>query len=168
MASGGGAGGVHDGAAGAGCPGVAGGAEPVGAEEQLGKPLSDWTIHRSGEGRYSFSRDVAGGSFRDYDLVTKRFALSAADFAKVEALLAGARPYTESGLPCRMEISDGIYGRIAWGENDVVREVKFNFGCLSEAVNPIYRKLYDANEHVKALAEAGEVVEVKEVREPRG
>jgi hypothetical protein len=57
-----------------------------------GKPVPNWTIGRDGEGRYSFSRDVPGGGFRDYDLVTRRFAVSAANFAKVEGLLAEAHP----------------------------------------------------------------------------
>lgn len=133
-----------------------------------GKPVTDWTLARSGEGRYSFSRDVEGGTFHDYDFVTKRVAGSAADFAEVAGLLDRARAHAGGEIPCRHEISDGIYGRIAWTEAGETKEVKFNFGCLSAEANLIYRRLYGAQGHVKALAEKGEVLEIREVRRPHG
>lgn len=133
-----------------------------------GKLVSDWTIRRDGEGRYTFSRDVAGGGFRNYDLVMKRFAVSADDFAKVETLLTPAHPFAGGKIPCRLELTDGVYGRIAWSDGGEPRGVPFDFGCLSRTAESIYRGLMDAQEHVQALAEAGEIVEVEEVREPRG
>jgi hypothetical protein len=153
----------------------AAGAAPVSALRSIsvetnswGKPITDWTIGRDGNGRYTFSRDVPGGRFRDYDLVTRRFAVGAADFAKVEALLAGARAYAGGAIPCTLQISDGLYGRIAWSEGGEALGVPFNVGCLSPTANAIYRQLHDAREHVKTMAEAGETIEVKQVREPRG
>jgi hypothetical protein len=133
-----------------------------------GKPITDWTIGRDGQGRYTFSRDVPGGGFRDYDLVTKRFAVGAADFARVEALLAGARVYAGGEIPCTLQISDGLYGRIAWSEGGEPLAVPFNVGCLSPTASAIYARLFDAREHVKSLADGGETIEVKQVREPRG
>ena len=133
-----------------------------------GKPVEGWTIRRDGQGLYTFSRDVPGGGFRDYDLVAKRFAVGNADFARVAALLAGARVYAGGEIPCTNQISDGPYGRIAWSEGGEPLSVPFDVGCLSPTANAIYSRLYDAREHVKSLADSGETIEVKQVREPRG
>ena len=133
-----------------------------------GKPVTNWTIGADGEGRYSFSRDVPGGGFRDYDLVTMRFAVSAANFAKVEGLLAEARPFAGAQIPCTLRITDGLYGRIGWNDGAAPLTVPFNVGCLSPTAEAIYHRLRDAQDLVKALADAGETVEVQEVREPRG
>ena len=133
-----------------------------------GKPVTNWTIGRDGVCRYSFSRDVPGGGFRDYDLVTRRFAVSAANFAKVEGLLAGARSYAGAEIPCTLQITDGLYGRIGWSDGSAPRTVAFNVGCLSPTAETIYRRLRDAQDLVKSLADAGETIEVEEVREPRG
>jgi hypothetical protein len=46
--------------------------------------------------------------------------------------------------------------------------VAFNVGCLSPTAETIYRRLRDAQDLVKSLADAGETIEVEEVREPRG
>jgi hypothetical protein len=133
-----------------------------------GKPITSWTIGRDGEGRYAFSRGLAVGSFHDYDLVTKRFTISTADFAKVEALLAGARAYAGGEIPCSPQISDQIYGRIGWSEGGEPLGVEFDFGCVSPTAETIYRQLNDAHALVKALGEAGDTVQESEVREPRG
>ena len=128
-----------------------------------GKPLSAWTVERSGAGRYTFSRKVPGGRFRDYDLVTRSFRIKPADYSRVEALLRPARAYAGRGLPCRPTISDMVYGHVRWSKSE---EISYDLGCTSDEVRPIYEKLEEAENLVKRLSEAGSIVATEQVREP--
>jgi hypothetical protein len=129
-----------------------------------GKPLSAWTVERSGAGRYTSSHKVPGGHFRDYDLVTRAFRIRPADYARVEALLRPARAYAGQAMPCERTITDMVYGQVGWGKTE---EVRYDLGCTSDAVRPIYEKLQKAEALVRRLAEAGKVIETQQVRESR-
>src|SRR4051794_30341315 len=127
-----------------------------------GKPLSSWTVERLGAGRYTFSRKVPSGRFGDYDLVTRAFRITPADYARLEKLLAPARAFAGRELPCSLTITDQVYGRVRWKQGE---EVAFNLGCTSNQVRPIYDNFGQAETLVKRLAEAGTIIETKEVRE---
>ena len=148
--------------------GTAAAAPPVPAEslsldaKSWGKPISAWTIERAGAGRYTFARKVPGGHFRDYDLVTRTFRIRPADYARVEALLRPARAYAGQAMPCERTITDMVYGRVAWGKAE---EVRYDLGCTSAKVTPIYEQLQKAETLVRRLAEAGTIVATEEVRE---
>jgi hypothetical protein len=129
-----------------------------------GKPLSAWTVERSGAARYTFSRKVPGGHYRDYDLVTRSFRIRPADYSRVERLLRPARAYVGLGLPCRPTISDMVYGHVRWSKAE---EISYDLGCTSDAVRPIYEKLEAAETLVKRLSEAGRIVATEQVRERR-
>jgi len=132
-----------------------------------GKPLSAWTIHASGRGRYTESKGAPSGNFRDYDLTTRAFEVSPADYRQVEALLAPARAHAGVQLPCEQTATDQVYGKVRWTEPAGAREVSFNLGCTSKAVTPIYEGFSRAQKLVERLARAGTVVETREVREGR-
>lgn len=128
-----------------------------------GKPLSAWTVERSGAGRYTASRDAPSGGFRNYDLVTRTFRIAPADYARIESLLRPARAFAGRDLPCRRTVTDQVYGKVRWTTDE---QVSFDLGCTSDQVKPIYDNFWEAETLVKRLAGAGTIVETKEVREP--
>ena len=132
-----------------------------------GKPLSAWTIESTGRGRYTGSKAAPSGNFRDYDLVTRSFEAGSADYRRVKALLAPARPHAGADLPCEQTVTDQVYGKVRWSGPDGTREVAFNLGCTSTAVAPLYDGFARAEKLVEQLALAGTVVETREVREGR-
>jgi hypothetical protein len=107
---------------------------------------------------------VPGGAFRDYDLVTRRFRLGRAELARLRRLLAPGRRYAGTELPCRNQISDMPYGRIAWGS----AELRYDLGCLSPATNPVHRGIEAARELMERLAAKAPVASVEPVRGVRG
>lgn len=129
-----------------------------------GKPVSEWRIDRTGTGTYSSARDVPGGGFRDYDVVTRRFSAGPDAFRRIEALLAPA----ERGYECTHQVTDGLYGDVRWeraGAQPLRRN--FNYGCLSADAERAYSGMWQAGELVEAWAQAGELVGTQQVREPR-
>jgi hypothetical protein len=132
-----------------------------------GKPLSAWTIDSSGRGRHTASRAVPSGGFRDYDLITRSFDAGPSGYRRVEALLRPARAYAGAELPCRMEITDMVYGKVRWQGRGGARQVSFNLGCTSKAVAPLYGGFARADKLVERLAQAGRIVETRQVREGR-
>jgi hypothetical protein len=129
-----------------------------------GKPLFDWRVSASGEAVYTYARDSGRHSFSDYDLVTKRFRVPATQMRRLRALLAPGRSYAGRTLPCRDEITDMPYGRIAW--NDAL--LSYNLGCRSAEARPVYEGLEAAQDLMEALAKKAPVAEVKPVRQPTG
>jgi hypothetical protein len=132
-----------------------------------GKPLSAWTVERSGRGRYTASKDASSGHFHEYDLVTRSFPVSPEDYRRIEALLRPAHAYAGESLPCELTLTDAVYGKVRWGGPAGARQVDFNLGCTSKKVGPIYDGLWQADQLVERLAAAGTVVETREIREPR-
>ncbi|HEX5182528.1 MAG TPA: hypothetical protein VFW19_05175 [Allosphingosinicella sp.] len=126
-----------------------------------GRTLVQWTVERAGTGRYTTSRKVPSGDSSHYDLVTRSFRISADDYGRLEVLLRPARTYAGKDLPCRHVLEDRVYGVVRWGGE---QQLAFNFGCLSKKVVPIYQSFRDADMLVRRLAEAGIVVETKELR----
>ena len=150
---------------------AAAGRPAAGAGESLaltvsswGKPLFDWRVSADGAAVYRYSRAVAGGGFRDYDLVTKRFRLGRGDLAKLRALLAPGRRYAGSELSCTSRITDQPYGRIAWGS----AELRYDLGCRSPESRPVYAGLEAAQDLIEKRAARAPVGSVEPVREPRG
>ncbi|MGA9580656.1 MAG: hypothetical protein WBR13_01645 [Allosphingosinicella sp.] len=150
------------------------GAQPAPAARSLsfeanswGKPLSAWTLESSGRGRYTESKAAPSGNFRDYDLVTRSFVANPGDYRRIEALLAPARAYAGADLPCKLTVTDMVYGKVRWSGPAGEQEVAYNLGCTSEAVTPLYKGFSQAQNLVEQLAEAGQVVGTEEVREPR-
>jgi hypothetical protein len=129
-----------------------------------GRPVSEWRIEGDGDGSYTVTRDVPGGGFRDYDVVTRRFSAVHGSFERVEALMAAA----ERGIECEPQISDAGYGTIEWvaRAGEPVRR-DFDYGCLSPAASRAYAGMAEAERLVSAWAAAGEVTETRQVREPR-
>ena len=130
-----------------------------------GKPLSAWTIDSAGRGRYTASKPAPSGNFRDYDLLTRSFEASPADYRRVEALLAPARPHAGRDLPCEQTVTDQVYGKVRWTAPGGEWEVAYNLGCTSREVAPIYEGFAKAEKLVARLAEGGTVVETRQVRE---
>ena len=133
-----------------------------------GKPLSAWTIEPSGRGRYTASKAAPSGKFREYDLITRTFDAAPADYRRVEQLLDPARAYAGADLPCRMMVTDQVYGKVRWEGPGGHRELSFNLGCTSKDVTPLYEAFWQAQKLVEGLAQAGTVVETREVRDPPG
>jgi len=131
-----------------------------------GKPLSAWTIERSGRGRYTASKAAPSGNFHEYDLVTRSFEIGAADYGRIETLLAPARAHAGAGLPCELSITDQVYGKVRWTGPAGVQEVAFNLGCVSKEVAPLYENFWQAEKLVESLAHSGSVVETREIRAP--
>lgn len=145
-------------------------AAPV-AEESLGlsinswgKPLFDWTVSASGDAVYTYARPTIPAKFFDYDLVTKRFRVAAADLQRLRALLSPARRYLGGTIPCEPVMTDAAYGRILWGE----RSVSYNLGCASKETRPVHDGLGAAQDLMERLARDAPEAEVKPVREPAG
>lgn len=129
-----------------------------------GHPISIWHIEANGEGRHSASTQIPGGTYADYDVVTRRFSAGRDAFRRIEALLAPA----ERGYECEQRITDGLYGDVQWErEGAQPHRRNFNYGCLSADAERAYSGMWEAGQLVEAWAEAGEVVETRQVREPR-
>jgi hypothetical protein len=133
-----------------------------------GKPLFDWTVSRSSLSFYTASKDAPSGNFREYDLVTRGFRISKADYRRIEALLAPGRRYAGGKLPCGERATDFPYGSIAWKEGGRTRELRFDLGCRSLEAARVHQGLKKAQDLVERLAAKAPIVDVREVREPRG
>lgn len=132
-----------------------------------GKPIFDWTVSRSGLARYTASEKTPSGNFRDYDLVTRSFRVSAADYRRIEALLKPGRRYAGGRIPCERAITDMPYGRIGWTEQGRTRETSFDLGCRSREAAPVHGGLQAAQDLMERLAARGRVTGRREVREGR-
>ena len=159
---------------GCGAPAAQSQRQPAGVAESLsfeanswGKPLSAWTIESSGQGRYTASKDAPSGDFHEYDLVTRSFTVSPADYRRVDALLRPARAYAGAKLPCELTVTDQVYGKARWQAAGGGEEIAFNLGCTSKEVAPLYENFWQAQKLVESLAGAGTIVETKEIRQPR-
>jgi hypothetical protein len=129
-----------------------------------GKLVSEWRIDRSGAGTYSATRDVPGGGFRDYDVIVRRFAAGSDGFRRIEALLGAA----ERGYECEHRISDGPYGSIEWSWDAAPpHRLNFNYGCQSVDAARAYGAMAEAGQLVESWAAAGDLLETRQVREPR-
>jgi len=132
-----------------------------------GKPLSAWTLESTGRGRYTQSKAAPSGNFRDYDLVTRSFDAGVAGFRRIETLLAPARVHAGRDLPCERTVTDQVYGKVGWSGPGGTEQVSFDLGCTATTVPPLHAGFARADELVEQLAQAGTVVETREVREGR-
>jgi hypothetical protein len=133
-----------------------------------GKPLFEWTVSRSGLARYTASEKTASGNFHEYDLVTRSFRISEADYHRIETLLKPGRRYAGGQIPCERRITDMPYGRVGWTEQGRTRETRFDLGCLSKEAIPVHRGLEAAQDLMERIAGQGRVIERREVRGPSG
>jgi hypothetical protein len=131
-----------------------------------GKPVFDWTVNRSGLSSYTASRPGRSGRFQDYDLVTRAFRVSPADFRRLEALLAPGRRFAGRTMECGARATDFPYGRIAWTVAGRTQELKFDLGCRSAETGPVHAGLKSAQDLVDRLAAKAPIVDLREVREP--
>jgi hypothetical protein len=130
-----------------------------------GKPLFDWTVNRSGLSSYTASRPAPSGNFREYDLVTRSFRISPADFRRLEKLLAPARRFAGRTMACDERATDFPYGRIAWKASGRTSELGFDLGCRSAQTGPVHSGLKSAHDLVERLAARAAIVDLREVRE---
>jgi len=132
-----------------------------------GKPLFDWTVNRSGLSSYTASKDAPSGNFREYDLVTRAFRISPADFKRLEKLLAAGRRFAGRAMSCDERATDFPYGRIAWTAAGRTSELKFDLGCRSAETGAVHSGLKSAQDLVERLAAKAPIVDLRQVREPR-
>jgi hypothetical protein len=129
-----------------------------------GELVSEWRIERGGDGTYASATPIPGGSFRDYDVVVRRFSAGPGAFARIETLLRPA----EGGFECEVQITDGPYGTMEWSfasAEPITRT--FNYGCLSDPARQAYAGMVEAERLVAGWAGGGEIVATRQVREPR-
>jgi hypothetical protein len=129
-----------------------------------GKPLLNIALAPDGAVTVTSARDVPGGKFGDYDLVTQRFRVDAAELAEVRRLLAPARPWAGRQLPCKSVITDLPYGIIRWGAAELV----YNGGCVGDEGKMVVDALNAAVNLLRRRGASAPVAGVKAVREPRG
>jgi hypothetical protein len=153
----------------AGCAGAAGAAPVQSAEapisvrvESWGKLLTAWEIQPDGSGVHR-SAVAVGGGFRDYDVVTKRFATGREGYASVRRLLDPAKRYSGKALPCGRSVTDAPYGSVAWGAAPAGR-LDFNFGCLGKKAVRVNAQIEAATDMVSGWAAAAPEAGREQVR----
>ncbi|HYD37278.1 MAG TPA: hypothetical protein VEA60_06670 [Allosphingosinicella sp.] len=132
-----------------------------------GKPLFDWTANRSGLSSYTESRDAPSGKFHDYDLVTRVFRVSKADYRRLAALVAPARRHAGGSMKCDERATDLPYGRIIWKTGTGTIQLPFDLGCRSAQTAQVHAGLQAAQDLMERLAARAPIVTVREIREGR-
>lgn len=143
-----------------------------------GKPLSVWSIEASGRGIHTEPRELApgnspdyglltAGSVRNYDLITRSFEASPADYRRVEALLAPARAHAGTGLPCEEKVTDQVYGKVRWIGPAGAQELSYDVGCASNVGPPIYDSFSRADKLIQTFGRAGTVIRIRQIRDGR-
>lgn len=123
-----------------------------------GRLRSEWTIAPDGTGRQTRPEP---GVFDAKRFVTRRFDAGREGYARIEALLAPAKPHAGAKLPCDPRISDLPYGTIRWmGEE--TRELSFDIGCRGDVAEQAIGGVPKADSLVAEWASAGEIVATRE------
>jgi hypothetical protein len=71
-------------------------------------------------------------------------------------------------MKCDERATDFPYGRIAWKEGGRTLELPIDLGCRSPETAPVHAAVKAAQDLVEGLAARAPIIELKEVREPRG
>jgi hypothetical protein len=132
-----------------------------------GKPLSAWQIAADGAGSYAFSRQAPSKNFDEYDLVTKRVWAGREGFARLRAILAPVEKFAGREVPCKLIMTDGAYGHVAWRRGETEAKVNYHVGCNSRDANAVQEAAFAADALVRSWAEAAPVAGLKEVRRPQ-
>lgn len=127
-----------------------------------GKPLVQWELAPDGTGTYVESKQGDGG-FSHYILTKRRLNAGAEGYADVRALLAGAERYAGRELPCKLQITDQAYGKLAWDG----AATSFNYGCRSAQADAVLAAIEKANQRLKIEADKGEILSTEQVGAPQ-
>lgn len=132
-----------------------------------GKLTRRWEVDGSGNGIFQTTRDVPGGGFRDYDVLTRNFAVGPEAFARLRESLRPAEAFAGRPLDCELLVTDGPYGSVTWTGTERPGSVHYTLGCSSKQADAVQDVIFAAEALVATWAKDAPVAGVEEVREPR-
>jgi len=127
-----------------------------------GRPTIEWTIDRSGAGRYRYSERNGSSEDGGFRLVTQRIKAGAAGFDTIRAILRPVERYVV--LPCKKRIFDAPYGSISWRRADRPNTLNFDYGCLSKTAHAAFTQFNLANRTIAEWAASAEIIETQDIK----
>lgn len=115
-----------------------------------GRPILSWGVNEDGSGWVTSTQQ--GATFPEYVLITRRWGAIQGRYRQVKRALKAAEGYAGKGLPCRMTLTDGPYGDVAWRVNGVQKTLPVQYGCMSRTADRIYERLDRTSADVQAWA----------------
>ncbi|MDB5673410.1 MAG: hypothetical protein JWM65_392 [Sphingomonas bacterium] len=95
-----------------------------------GHLIAAFDVRGSGDVEYREAKRAGDG---DYDIVVKRFHITAADFARLSSMIAPIRERVKSGaIDCGSVPPDGPYARFRWHLTASDGDVSLQYGCQRE------------------------------------
>jgi hypothetical protein len=130
-----------------------------------GRLVFDWRLERTGAGTYRTIREVQGGGFHNYDVVTRRFAAGAEGFERIRLLMAEAGRIIDRGASCSGGITDAGEGKLFWERGGQQDWWMLDYGCSTPRRQRISALLSEASTLAEGWANASTTAEeVEQVR----
>ena len=98
-----------------------------------GKLISHWEVGADGTGE--IWRASEGPLMSAYDIRKFHLRMDAPTLARFQAASDAFKRATRRPIACKYTITDADYGEIVWSGRGAPQSFRFNFGCLSPAMN---------------------------------
>jgi hypothetical protein len=111
-----------------------------------GKLVSHWQVNADGTGE--IWRVAEGGSMSEYDIRKFNLHMDAPVLTRFVAASNAFKRKTRRPIACKLEITDMHYGDITWSGSGEPQNFRFNYGCRSKAMDPVFDMIQQVNEVV--------------------
>ena len=115
-----------------------------------GKLVSHWEVGPDGTGE--IWRVAEGGTMSVYDIRKFRLHMDAPTLARFVAASNAFKRATRRPIACKLQITDMHYGDITLSGAGEPQTFRFNYGCRSKAMDPMFDMIQQVNEVVAKQA----------------
>ena len=115
-----------------------------------GRLVSHWQVR--GDGTGEIWRVADGGTMSQYDIRKFHLRMDAPVLARFQAASNAFKRATRRPIACKLQITDMHYGDMVWSGNSASQTFRFNYGCRSKAMDPMFDRIQQLNEVVASQA----------------
>ena len=115
-----------------------------------GKLVSHWQVNADGTGE--IWRVADGGTMSVYDIRKFHLRMDSVVLARFSAASNAFKHAARRPIACKLQITDMYYGDITWSGSGEPQTFRFNYGCRSKAMDPVFDMIQQVNEVVSKQA----------------
>ena len=115
-----------------------------------GRLVSHWQVNSDGTGE--IWRVTEGGTMSEYDIRKSYLRMDAPVLARFVSASNAFKRATRRPIACKLQITDMYYGDISWSGGGEPQMFRFNYGCRSKAMDPVFDMIQQTNEIVSKQA----------------